>query len=220
MIAKNLIKDTIIPLRTSDNGYLGMQMMDEYKVEHLPIVNEEEYLGLVSEIDILNSNDPEMAIGNHILSMGNISVYEDQHIYDVIHVMTEKDLTLLPVISRKNKYVGVITLRSIAMHFADLIGMDNSGSIIVIEVNANDYSLSQIAQIVEYNDAKVVSSYVFSHPDSTKMDVTIKVNKSEISSIIQTLNRYNYIIKDYYTEQHELDDIKDRYDEFMTWLNV
>ncbi|MEI6348514.1 MAG: CBS domain-containing protein [Bacteroidota bacterium] len=220
MIAKNLINDTIIPLRTSDNGYLGMQMMDEYKVEHLPIVNQDDYVGLIAEIDILNSNDPEMTIGNHILMEGNIFVYEDQHIFDVIEIVADKELTLVPVISRKQKYIGVITMRSLAKNFAELAGVEKSGSIIIVEVNINDYSLSQIAQIVEYNDAKVISCYTFSHPDSTKMEVTIKVNKNEVAPIIQTFNRYNYIVKDYYSEQHEEEDIQDRYDEFMTWLNV
>jgi predicted transcriptional regulator len=220
MIAKNLINDTIVPLRTSDNGYLGMQMMDEYKVEHLPIVNQDEYIGLIAEIDILNSNDPEMTIENHILMEGNIFVYDDQHIYDVIEIVADKELTLVPVISRKQKYIGVITMRSLTKKFAELTGVEKSGSIIVVEVNINDYSLSQIAQIVEYNDAKVISCYTFSHPDSTKMEVTIKVNKNEVAPIIQTFNRYNYIVKDFYSEQHEEEDIQDRYDEFMTWLNV
>lgn len=220
MIAKDLIKDTIIPLRSSDNGYLGMQMMDEYKVEHLPIVDEEDYVGLISEIDILDSNDPELLIGDHFLTLGDISAYEDQHIYEVIQKFTENELTLLPVKSRKNKYVGVITLRYLSAHFASLICADKPGSIIVIEVNANNYSLSQIAQIVEYNDARVLSSFLYLHPDSTKMEVTIKVNKSEVGPIVQTFNRYNYIVKDYYSEKEELGDIQDRYDEFMTWLNV
>lgn len=220
MTAKDLINNSIIPLRSSDNGYLGMQMMDEYKVEHLPIVDEDQYFGLISELDILNSNDPEMEIKDHLLSMGNLSIYEDQHIYDVLSLVANKEVTVVPVLSRKNKYLGAITLKSLSMQFAEFAAINIPGSIIVVEVNSNDYSLSQIAQIVEYNDAKIVSSTAISHPDSTKMEVTIKVNKSDISPIIQTFNRYNYIITDYYTEEEENDDLHDRYDEFMKWLNV
>lgn len=220
MTAKDLINNSIIPLRSSDNGYLGMQMMDEYKVEHLPIVDEDQYFGLISELDILNSNDPEMEIKDHLLSMGNLSIYEDQHIYDVLSLVANKEVTVVPVLSRKNKYLGAITLKSLSMQFAEFAAINIPGSIIVVEVNSNDYSLSQIAQIVEYNDAKIVSSTAITHPDSTKMEVTIKVNKSDISPIIQTFNRYNYIITDYYTEEEENDDLHDRYDEFMKWLNV
>lgn len=220
MTAKDLINDTIIPLRTTDNGYLGMQMMDEYKVEHLPIVDDQEYFGIISEIDMLNSNDPEMAIENHVLSEGRLFVYEDQHLYDVIELATEHDLTVIPVISRKNIYLGVITLKNLVQKFTKFIASEVRGSIIVIEVNANDYSLAQIAQIVEYNDARVLNSYVFPHPDSTKMDVVIKVNKQEITSLIQTFNRYNYIVKEYFTKEQEFNDIHDKYDEFMNWLNV
>lgn len=220
MKAKDLINDSIIPLRSTDNGYLGMQMMDEYKVEHLPVVDGEQYYGLISELDLLNSNDPEMKIKDHLLSMGNLSVFEDQHIYDVLAIVVKKEVTVVPVISRKQAYLGAITLKSLSTHFAEFAGINLMGSIIVIEVNINDYSLSQIAQIVEYNDAKVLSSIVITHPESTKMEVTIKVNKSDIASIIQTFNRYNYIITDYFTEEVEESDMHDRYDEFMNWLNI
>lgn len=220
MTAKDLINETIIPLRSTDNGYLGMQMMDEYKVEHLPIVDENIYLGLISELDILNSNDPEMAIEHHTLSSGKVFVYEDQHVFDVIDIAAEKKLSVIPVVTRKMDYLGVITFKNLIKVFAELTAAEINGSIIVIEVNSNDYSLSQIAQIVEYNDAKVLNSHIISHPNSTKMDVHLKINKQEIGPIIQTFNRYNYIVKDYYTQEQELDDIHDRYDEFMSWLNV
>lgn len=220
MKAKDLINNGIIPLRSSDNGYLGMQMMDEYKVEHLPIVDEDQYFGLISELDILNSNDPEMEIKDHLLSMGNLFIYEDQHIYDVLALVAKKEVTVVPVLSRKKKYLGSITLKSLSTQFAEFAAINLPGSIIVVEININDYSLSQIAQIVEYNDAKVVSSTAITHPDSTKMEVTIKVNKSDVAPIIQTFNRYNYIITDYYTEEEENNDLHDRYDEFMKWLNV
>ncbi len=220
MIAKDLINETIIPLRSSDNGYLGMQMMDEYKVEHLPIVEEDSYLGLISELDILNSNDPEISIEHHTLSSGKVFIYEDQHIFDVIQIAAEKNLTVIPVVTQKMRYVGVVTFKNLIQFFAELTAAHVEGSIIVIEVNSNDYILSQIAQIVEYNDAKILNSHIITHPNSTKMDVHIKVNKTEIAPIIQTFNRYNYIVKDYYTKKLELSNFHDRYDEFMSWLNI
>lgn len=220
MTAKDLINHSIIPLRSSDNGYLGMQMMDEYKVEHLPIVDGDDYFALISELDILNSNDPEMEIKNHPISMGNIFIYEDQHLYDVLALVANKEITVIPVLSRKHKYLGAIILKSLISQFVKFSSINLMGSIIVIEVNTNDYSLNQIAQIVEYNDAKILFSSAVVLPESTKMEVTIKLNKTEISAIIQTFNRYNYIIKNYYTEDVELDDFHDRYDEFMKWLNV
>ncbi len=220
MIALNLINDAIIPLRTTDNGYLGMQMMDEYKVEHLPITDQSEYLGIISELDLLNSNDPEMAIENHVLSEGRLYVYEDQPIHDVIEIATEHNLTLIPVISRKNQYIGAITLKSLIQQFNQFLSPQINGSIIVIEVNGNDYSLAQIAQIVEYNDARILNIYTIANPDSIKINVVIKVNKQDIGAIIQTFNRYNYIIKEHFLKEQSFDELHDKYDEFMTWLNV
>lgn len=220
MIALNLINDAIIPLRTTDNGYLGMQMMDEYKVEHLPITDQSEYLGIISELDLLNSNDPEMAIENHVLSEGKLFVYEDQPIHDVIELASEHNLTIIPVVSRKNQYLGAITLKSLIQSFTQFISPQIKGSIIVIEVNGNDYSLAQIAQIIEYNDAKILNIYTLANPDSTKINIVIKVNKQDIGAIIQTFNRYNYIIKEHFAKEQSYDELHDKYDEFMTWLNV
>jgi len=220
MKAIELITNTVTPIHTSDTGFLALQLMDEYKISHLPIVNNEEFLGVISEIDILNLNDPEMPIGNHSLSLGQTFVYEDQHIYDIIQLISEQNLTIVPVINYKKNYLGSITLTELTHLFANLTSIKSPGAIIILELNTNDYVMSQIAQIIESNDAKILSSYIKTNNDSTKMDVIIKINKNDIAAIIQTFNRYNYIVKEYFSEKSQIDNIKARYDEFINWLNV
>jgi hypothetical protein len=80
--------------------------------------------------------------------------------------------------------------------------------------------LSEIARIVESNDAKILSSYISSHIDSTKLEVTIKINRTDLSAIIQTFNRYNYTIKASFHQSEYVDDLKDRFDSFMSFLNI
>ncbi|MCK4408396.1 MAG: CBS domain-containing protein, partial [Bacteroidales bacterium] len=86
--------------------------------------------------------------------------------------------------------------------------------------NNNDYSLTEIAQIVESNGAKVLSLYVTSHPDSTKIEVTLKINKIDILPVLQTFNRYNYIVKASYSEKENLDDLRERFESLMNYLNI
>ncbi len=87
-------------------------------------------------------------------------------------------------------------------------------------MSQNDYSLSEIAQIIESNDARVLSMYITSRIDSTTMEVILKVNKQDISGIMNTFNRYNYTIKASYGEEEDPGDLKDRYDSLMNYLNV
>ena len=220
MIAKDLITDKIPPLHTSDTGLQALALMDEYRVSHLPIVNDVDFLGLISEEDIFEMNHFEENIGNHHLSLSKPFVTEDQHIFEVIKLMADSRLSLVPVLNQQNSYMGVITEHTLVEKFADLTAVRNPGGIIVLELNESDYSLSQIAQIIESNDARVLSMYMFSYPDSTKLEVTVKINKMDLTSIIQTFNRYDYIIKASFSESEYNDFLKDRFDALMTYLNI
>lgn len=220
MIAKNIITDSVQPLKTSDTGLYALNMMDEYKVSHLPIVNNIELLGLISESDIYSINNFEQPLGNHKLSLQHPFVSEYQHFYDVIKIVSELKLTLIPVLSDEKKYIGVITLQDLTQHFSKIASIQNPGGIIVLELNSVDYLLTEIAQIVESNDAKILSLYVSSHKDSRKMELTLKINKMDIGSVLQTFNRYNYIVKESYSELTYSDDLQKRFDSFMSYLNV
>jgi hypothetical protein len=96
--------------------------------------------------------------------------------------------------------------------------MKETGGIIVLEVNSIDYSMAQIAQIVESNNAKILSSYIMSSVDSTKLEVTLKINQVELSRIIRTFERYDYIIKESYQKSEGDEDIQNRYDALMNFL--
>ncbi len=221
MLAKHLITETIMPLRTSDTGITALNWMEDFKISHLPIVNNKEFLGVISETDIYNLNKPDEPLGNHSLSLTRPYILYNQHFYDSIKLMSEQSLTLVPVIDEKNIYLGSITLQTLVQKIADMSSIDQPGGIIVIQINNIDYSLSEIARIVESNDAKVLSSHITSFKDSTKIEVTIKVNKIDTSSIIQTFNRYDYIVTASFSEESNYDDlINDRYNLLMNYLNL
>jgi Mg/Co/Ni transporter MgtE len=161
------------------------------------------------------------AIGNHKLSLFSPFVRMDQHIYEVIEIVSRLALTVVPVLDKENNYLGLITLNDLLQEFAELSALKQPGGIIELELNVNDYTLTEIAQIVEGNDAKILSMYVSSPEESMLMNVTLKVNTTEITSIIQTFNRYNYKIKASYMQSDELESLlQNRYDEFMKYLSI
>lgn len=220
LIAKELISVEIPPLKTSDTGLKALSWMDEFKVTHLPIVNNEDLLGLISDIDILDLDVPEESIGNHFTSLIKPYVKETDHIYEVIKQISSLKLSIIPVVDGNNKYLGVITLHDLVHKMSGMASISDPGGILVLEVNTNDYSLSQIAQIVESNNAIILSSYVTSFSDSTKLEVTIKINNTDLTRVMQTFNRYNYTIKASIYQSEFVDDLRQRYDQLMNYLNI
>jgi Mg/Co/Ni transporter MgtE len=221
MLAKDLISDTVPALRTSDNGQKALYWMDIFRISHLPIVNNQDFLGLISDKDIYDHNMAEEPIGNHSLSLFSPFVTYDQHLYEVMELASRLNLTVVPVLDHNNQYLGVITLNDLLHYFADFSALKEPGAIIVLDMNIHDYSLAQIAQIVESNDAKVLSVCVSSHSSSTKVEVTLKINRTDISAIVQTFNRYNYIIKSTFMDEEDMNSFyENRYEMFMKYLNI
>ena len=220
MLAKDLITDEIPPLKTSDTGLMAINWMEEFKVSQLPIVEKHEYLGLISDTDILDLNITDQELGKSKLSLLRPFVYESQNIYEVIKLASSMKLSVLPVLNTQEHYVGIIPVISLIHQFATLAATREPGGIIILEMNVHDYSMTQVAQIVEGNDAKILSSYVNSLADSTKIEVTLKLNKADLSAILQTFYRYNYNVKASFHQSEFSDDMKNRFDSFMNYINI
>src|ERR1700761_1102931 len=220
MYAIELVTNLVPPVHTSDTIQKVVDRMVEFRVRHLPIVNEEQFLGLLAEDDLVAETDPQTPIGALGLSLVNPYILEDQHIYDVIRMFYELQVTVIPVLDLKKNYLGVITINSLTKYFAGLTSVDQPGGIIVLEINNKNNSLAHMSQIVESDNAQILSSYVRTFPDSTKMEVTLKVNKQDISAIIATFIRYEYDVKATYNHTDDNDNSKDRYDSLMNYLNL
>ena len=220
MLAIELVADAVPPVHTSDTIQKVMDRMMEFRVRHLPVVNEEQFLGLVAENDLIEESNYQTPIGALSLSLVNPYVLEEQHIYDVIRLFYEQQLTVVPVLDTKNNYLGLISINTMNEYFAKLTSVAQPGGIIVLEISNKNNSLAHISQIVESDNAQVLSSYVNAYPDSTRMEVTLKVNKQDISNIVATFMRYGYDIKATFNHNGETDNSKDRYDSLMNYLNL
>jgi acetoin utilization protein AcuB len=219
MISSKLIKNDITPVMTSFSGNQVLAALDETRYNHLPIVNNQDFLGLICETDLFNNNidDP---IGTYKLILSNAFVKNDNHLYDAVRLVCELKLSLVPVVDNNNVYLGYIDLQSIVEHFGNDLSINNPGSIIELELNAHDYSLSELTSIIESNDIRVLHLGVTTYLDSTKLKVTIKLDKIDISALIQTLNRYEYTISGSYGQDEMRDYLKERYDSLMNYLNL
>ncbi len=221
MLARELVSDVIPALRTSDTGARALSWMEIFRISHLPIVNNLEFLGLISDTDIYDLGMTDEPIGNHKLSLFSPFVYDHQHIYEVIEIASRLRLTVIPVLDEKKNYTGLIGQNDLLAHFATLTAVSEPGGLIVLEMNHHDYSISQISQIVESNNARILSLYTRNTEDSTLMEVAIKINRTDLAPVIRTFQRYDYNIKASYMDDENLDSFyKNRYEQFMRYLNV
>ena len=221
MLARELISDIVSALKTSDSATQALVWMEVFRIKHLPIVNQRDFLGLISDADIYDLNDPDEPVGNHSLSLQKPYVREEQHIYEVIELLSRMELTLVPVLNEEKQYLGVITQEDLTRRFAHLSAMQQPGGIIELEMSQHDYSLSEISQIVESNNGRILSLYVASSEDNTRLRVTLKINLTDLTSILETLNRYSYKVVSSHLSSEDLDEFyQERFDVFLKYLNT
>jgi acetoin utilization protein AcuB len=220
MLASELISNVIPPLKTSDSVQKALERMTEFKLYHLPIVNETQFLGLVSEDELIEVRDQQTPIGSLSLAIINSFVFEDAHIFDVVRIFNQLQLSLVPVLDVHKNYLGVVSINNLLAYTAETYSVKEPGGIIVLSITNRNNSLAHMAQIVEADNAQILSSYISSFPDSTKLDVTLKINKTELSGIIASFERYNYEVKAVFNNTQDNDGSEDRFNSFMNYLNV
>ncbi len=219
MIANELISQTVSCLRTSDLGEEAITIMNIFHVKHLPIVNNEQLLGVISEEEILN-HDLNEAIGSYALTMRKPYANAEDHMFEVMSIMAENHLTVIPVVDENQDYIGLITQDDLIQFYAKSFSFTENGSILVLKTRKRDYSLAEISRIIEMENATILSSFLTKSPNSDEILVTLKLNIQDLQHIIATLKRYEYTIKATFAETEYMDTLKERYDSLMHFLNV
>ncbi len=220
MTAKDLITDEIPPLKHTDTGEIALRWMDEFKVTHLPVLKNDNFVGLISESDILDKLDLHETLDKLFDHLPRPYVFANAHIYEVLFRVSEQKISVVPILDTDESYLGCTSIHQLITMIANTGSIKEVGGIIVLEVNKHDYSLAQIAQIVESNNAKILSSYIMSSPDSTKLDITLKINQIELDRIIRTFERYDYTINASFQKSNFDDDLQLRYDSLISYLNL
>ena len=219
MIATELISARLIPLRTSDTGRAALSVMSDFYVKHLPIVNDAQLLGVISEEDILN-NPMSEPVGSYSLQLRKPYVSYNEHLFEIMSTMAENDLTVIPVIDADGNYMGLITQNDLMQFYARSFSFTEPGGILVLEMAKRDYHLSEIARHIESDGAVVLSCFISNTADPSFVSLTIKLNKSNLDQVVATLGRFGYTVKGSYVETEYVDQLKDRYDMLMNYLDV
>ncbi|MBK7649740.1 MAG: CBS domain-containing protein [Flammeovirgaceae bacterium] len=211
----------IPPLKIIDDAHKAIVWMEEFRCLHLPVVEEGNLLGFISEEIILESNDIDRPLADFELVGKQCAVQLDSHFYDILKVAGDNKLQIVAVLNEDQKYAGVITVQDIMVSFAQTASVQMPGGIIVLSMDLIDYSLAEISRYVEENNAKVISSLMVEDPmDKGKIKLTLKINQLELNRIIATLERFGYRVIGKYQEAKELSGEKEKIDMLLRYLDI
>ena len=220
MIAIDLITYDIPPLVHTDTGEKALIWMDEFKVSHLPVLKNGNFVGLVSETHILDKMNVSENLDVLFQHLPRPFVFSNAHLFEILSKISEFKISVIPILDEYEQYLGCTSVFELMTSIANTSSMKEKGGILVLEVNEFDYSMAQIGQIVESNDAKILSSTILSDASSTKLDITLKINQEDLTSIIRTFERYDYVVKASFQNGAGTEDLQWRYDVLMNYLNL
>ncbi len=196
-----------------------LPLMEELKCSHLPVLHEGKYLGLISEDDLLDIENEEDRLNNHIKVIKPYQIDPEQHIYEAIRIFGSGNLTVLPVVNAEAKYLGYIAPNELMWDLGQQLGFVETGSVVVLRIAIRDYHISQIAQIVESEDALILGLQLRSDGGDF-IRVALKINQLDLSRIIKSFERYSYEILEVYHQSLFDDTGRDRYEGLMKYLNI
>lgn len=220
MVNQQLCNTNFPHLTLSDTVAGALQIMEDYQVQHLPIVTENDlFVGLIAQDDLLDATDKQ-SIESLQENWLKAAVQSEAHFTSALKVMTENNLTVIPVVSPKDELQGVITQTEMLNLFAKQMGVEEPGGIIVLEMEKRNFSFGEISKLVETNDAYITQLNTTNDPTTGNVMVTLKVNKMEISDIVSTFQRYEYSVKYYFGDEHYENELQSNYDHLMSYLNI
>lgn len=206
-------------LRPEDSGTKALDLMDESKLTELPVVSEDNYIALVQESDLLDWDKPHEPLSNSNFLHYKPAINISGHPFDALRIAHDMKLSVLPIVDTAQKYVGAVTTDGLLKYVTENSGINKPGGIIVLEILPRNYTLYEIARICENEDLMIQNLQVHTN-EQGMLEVTIKLNKTSIDAVVASFERHNYHVKEVYGENESNDDIEDKYNLLMNYINM
>jgi len=220
MLTGNLQTQTLPYLHLTDKVYQALELMNENHVEHLPIVDGEKYVGVISEEDLSQAENEHSTLEEFKQSISNPSVKDDEHVLKAIQVAVQNGLTVVPIVGEEKELVGVVTYADLLKYSSEFMSLNEPGGLIVLEMESKDYSFNEVSRLIESNDAQIKQLNTNVDPETGLMEVTIKINKTEVSDIVASFQRHEYNVKYYFGDEFFENELRTNYDNLMNYLKI
>ncbi len=219
MLVKQLIQTNYPSVHLSDKVSFALRIMEDYDIHHIPVLNEDRYTGIVSKDDLLDVDEtsPIASLQNQFAL---IAVKTDEHFITALKIISHHQISIIAVINEQNELQGVITLSELIKATSNFLSCNEPGGIIVLETEKRHFSFGEISRLIETNDAYITQLNTSIEQETGLIFVTIKVNKTEISDILATLQRYDYSVRYYFGEEQYTNELKDNFNQLMFYINM
>jgi acetoin utilization protein AcuB len=219
MLASQLVNTNFPAVNLLDKVVFALQLMDEYDVMHLPVLSEDKFAGIVSKDDLLDGDEQSLIVSVESALL-KVAIKTEEHFFAALKKVADNELSLLPVVNEQYELAGVILSRELLHRFSLFIGNEEPGGVIVLETEKRNFSFGEISRLVETNDAYITQLNTYTESDTGMIVITLKINKIEVSDIVATFQRYEYIVRYFFGEEEYANELKENYNHLISYLNM
>lgn len=198
----------------------ALAMMEDEQLTHLPVVEGTTYQGLVSREALYEVSDDSIALDQLGWPLPRPSVKPTDHFLAAVQVMGEQGLSLVPVITEQQELLATISALELTTAIGKFLGLQEGGALLVLEKEAQHYTASEVAKLVESNDAQLLQLNTTVNAQTGHIQITIRLNKYEVSDVIATFQRYDYTVRFYVGEEQYANELKSNYDHLIHYLKI
>lgn len=220
MTTLQLIDNLSPQLYLKDTVEKALQLMNEFKATHLPVVDGEKFLGLIGEGDLSNEEDNNTTLEFLQSAFLTAGVNGNTHFLKAAAISNLYHTNVVAVAGDNNELLGTISSEALISALGSLCGSSENGAIVVLQIERSKYSISEINSIVESDGASILHLNVLPHPLSHSLEVTLQINKKEIATIVATFERYEYSVSFYSGEELFENEISANYNHLMNYLRI
>jgi acetoin utilization protein AcuB len=220
MLNNELINHAIPQLQLQDSISRALQLIQEYRLTHLPVVSGNKYLGMIGEDDLFDAGQENSSIGILQDNFITMAVREEEHFLTSLNCCNLFETNIVPVINQQNELMGIITATDLLKALGSYSGSNEMGGIIVIEMDRSRFAISEISRIVESNDATILHLNTTFNSENSLLTVTLQLNKKEIATIVSAFERYEYTIVHYFGDEKFENEIHSNYRHLMSYLDI
>lgn len=218
MLIVDLITQEFKPVKLKYTVERALQILDGFKVSHVPVIQGTTYIGCLSEA-LLNRLplDEELLVAKNQLEY--LFITEQSTVFDAINVFYTHNCNIIPVLSNEDHYLGHITIEDVVGVVSKFPLLAEPAAMITLGTPLHKMSMVEIAKIVEANNGKIFGMFI-SKMDDSDAEITVKFSSENLTSVSETFERFGYVIVRKYFIDRKIDLLEDRYNQFMKYLEM
>jgi CBS domain-containing protein len=220
MLAIELSNNIVPRLTLNDSVSKALQLTADFKATHLPVVADEKFLGLLSEDDLLDAATKRMRIESFQNNFIQAFVLENEHFLKAVTICNLYQTNIVAVINSEKELVGTISAQDLLKMLGAFAGGNEIGGIIVLQMERNQFAISEISRIVESNEATILHLNTTIQPETGLLTVTIHINRKEVATVVAAFERYEYDVVYYFGEEKFENEIHSNYKHLMNYLDI